>query len=168
MKLLTNTLWLPATLILGACSVVDTDSFRLPDMSIVAPRTTATLREKPLQPITNEDLIGTDGSCAGVQLGPDPNVPGNQSQPDVPLIPSGIALEMAECDVVRRAGQPEKFEFGSNERGERTVVLTYIRGPRPGVYHFAAGRLTSVERAPEPPAPQPRNQRRAPPRRTGT
>ena len=104
MKLLTNTLWLPATLILGACSVVDTDSFRLPDMSIVAPRTTATLREKPLQPITNEDLIGTDGSCAGVQLGPDPNVPGNQSQPDVPLIPSGIALEMAECDVVRRGG----------------------------------------------------------------
>jgi hypothetical protein len=165
-KLLTDKFWLPALLVLGACSSFDSDSFRMPDMSIVAPRTTATLREKPLAPITNEDLIGTDGSCAGVPVGPDPNVPANQQQPDIPLIPSGIALEMSECEVVRRAGHPEKFDFGSNERGERTAVLTYVRGPRPGVYHFAAGRLKSIERAPEPPPPPPRNQRRPPPRRT--
>ncbi len=140
----------------------------MPDLSIVAPRATATLRETPLRPITNEDLIGTDGRCAGVVTGPDPNLPGDQSQQEVPMVPSGIALDMAECDVVRRAGTPEKLDFGSNERGERTVVLTYIRGPRPGIYHFAAGRLRSVERAPEPPAPPPRQQRKPAPRRTAT
>jgi hypothetical protein len=30
-------------------------------------------------------------------------------------------------------------------------VITYIRGPRPGIYRFTAGRLTSIERAPEAP-----------------
>ncbi len=62
----------------------------------------------------------------------------------------GIALQMTECDVVRRAGAPEQVQIGTNERGERTAVITYIRGSRPGIYHFAAGRLTSIERAPEP------------------
>lgn len=167
MQRLTKLLWLPAAFALGSCSSIDTDSFRMPDLSIIAPKTTASLRETQLRPITNEDLIGTDGSCAGVVTGPDPNIPGGQAQPDVPMIPSGIALDMAECDVVRRAGQPEKIDFGSNERGERTVVLTYTRGPRPGIYRFAGGRLTTVERAPEPPPP-PRQQRKPPPRRTAT
>ena len=84
------------------------------------------------------------------------------------MLPSGIALDMTECDVVKRAGQPEKVDFGTNERSERTVVLTYIRGPRPGIYRFAAGRLTIVERAPEPPAPPRQQQRKPPPRRTAT
>jgi hypothetical protein len=35
------------------------------------------------------------------------------------------------------------------------VVLTYLRGPAPGIYRFTAGRLLSIERAPEaPPAPE--------------
>ena len=67
------------------------------------------------------------------------------------MIPTAIALDMTECDVVKRAGQPEQVDFGTNERSERTVVLTYLRGARPGIYRFAAGRLTSIERAPEPP-----------------
>jgi hypothetical protein len=60
---------------------------------------------------------------------------------------------MTECDVVKRAGPPEKLDVGTNERGERKVTLTYIQGPRPGIYYFAAGRLTTMERAPEPPTP---------------
>jgi hypothetical protein len=68
--------------------------------------------------------------------------------------------------VVKRAGHPERFEFGTNERNERTVTLTYIQGPRPGIYRFAAGRLTSIERAPEPPKPV--RQQRKPPKRAGT
>ena len=152
---------------LGACSSFDTDSFRMPDLSIVAPRATATLRETPLKPITSEDLVDTEGRCAGVAVGPDPNLPGDQ-QANVPTIPSGIALDMSECDVVKRAGQPEKVDFGANDRSERTVVLTYIRGARPGIYRFAAGRLTQVERAPEPPAPPPRQQRKPPPKRSSS
>jgi hypothetical protein len=62
---------------------------------------------------------------------------------------------MTECDVVRRAGAPEQLQVGADERGERAVVITYIRGPRPGIYRFAAGRLTSIERAPEPPPSRP-------------
>lgn len=163
--LLARTLWLPLALALGACGTYDFDSFRAPDLSIVTPRTTATLREKALPPVTADDLISTDGQCAGVVTGPDPNLPADQQQPNAPMLPSAIALDMTECDVVKRAGQPEKFDFRTNDRGERTAVLTYIHGPRPGIYTFTAGRLTSIERAPEPPAPpKPARQQR---RRTG-
>ena len=159
-------LWLPAALALGACSI-DYESFRAPDLSIVAPKTRATLRETPVKPVTSEDLIDTEGRCAGVPFGPDPNIPDTRQQDIIPMIPSAVALDMTECDVVKRAGQPVRFEFGTNEHGERTVILTYLSGARPGIYRFAAGRLTSIERAPEPPAP-PKPQRRAPPRRTAT
>ena len=71
----------------------------------------------------------------------------------MPLIPAAIALEMTECDVVKRAGIAEKVEIGTNDRRERTATLTYISGERPGIYHFVDGRLNSMERGPEPPAP---------------
>src|SRR5262245_45332051 len=125
------------------------------------------LRDTPLKPVTAEDLVDTEGRCAGVPVGPDPNIPADRQQADVPMIPSAIGLEMTECDVVRRAGHPEKVDFGNSDRSERTVTLTYLKGPRPGVYRFIAGRLTSIERAPEPPAP-PRQQRKPPPRRAAT
>jgi len=80
------------------------------------------------------------------------------------LIDSGVPLteearlqpgfEMTECDVVKRAGIAERAEIGTSERGERTARLTYINGQRPGIYYFTAGRLTTMERAPEPAAPQ--------------
>ena len=57
------------------------------------------------------------------------------------MIPAAIALEMSECDVVKRAGIAEKVEIGTNERRERTATLTYFKGQRPGIYHFTAGRL---------------------------
>jgi hypothetical protein len=163
--LFARTLWLPLALGVGACSTFDFDSFRAPDLSIVTPRTMSSLREKALPPVTADDLISTDGQCAGVVTGPDPNIPADQQQPNMPMLPSAVALDMTECDVVKRAGQPEKLDFRTNERGERTAVLTYIRGPRPGIYTFTAGRLTSIERAPEPPPPpKPTRQQR---RRTG-
>jgi hypothetical protein len=70
-----------------------------------------------------------------------------------PLIAGGIALNMTECQVVRRAGHPESLEITADGHGERNVVLTYIHGERPGIYHFVAGRLKIIERAPEPPEP---------------
>ena len=69
------------------------------------------------------------------------------------MIPSAVALEMSECDVVKRAGFPERVEIGATERNERTATLTYMGGPRPGVYSFVEGRLKAMERGPEPPAP---------------
>lgn len=67
------------------------------------------------------------------------------------LNPSPVALEMSECDVVKRAGAPTRVEIGANERNERTATLTYMGGPRPGIYAFVEGRLKSMERGPEPP-----------------
>ena len=108
--------------------------------------------EFSLRPVTAADLVNQDGQCAmtaaeaAAVRDPDPAAP-----QAAPLVTGGIALQMTECDVVRRAGPPEQLQIGTDERGERSVLITYIRGPRPGVYRFAAGRLNSIERAPEAP-----------------
>ena len=108
-----------------------------------------------LRPITAADLVGPEGQCGAAAAGQaagfaDPTAAGGAPQA-APPVAGGIALQMTECDVVQRAGPAEKIDFGANDRGERTVVLTYTRGPWPGVYNFAGGRLASVERAPDPP-----------------
>jgi hypothetical protein len=170
-QLFLKALVLPAALALGACNSVDFESFRMPDMSVVAPRTTATLRDIPLRPVTSDDLVSTDGRCTGGVAAPEPGLePGSTQQAEIPLVPSAVALDMTECEVVKRAGHPEKIDFGTNERGERTVVLSYILGVRPGIYTFTSGRLSSIARAPEPPPPPKpaRPQKRAPPKRTTT
>lgn len=97
-----------------------------------------------LRPVTAADLVNAEGQCnsrAG-EAAADSSAAG---------APVAIALQMTECDVVRRAGPVEKIDVGSDERGERAVTLTYLRGPWPGVYRFAGGRLVSIERAPGPP-----------------
>ncbi len=124
-------------------------------LAFSAPREDLTLR-----PATAADLVGPDGQCANAAPAPAPaaaadpsGAPADPAAVTPPLVQGGIALQMTECEVVARAGAHENIEFGTNARGERTVVLTYIRGSRPGIYRFAAGRLYSIERAPEPPAP---------------
>jgi hypothetical protein len=71
----------------------------------------------------------------------------------VPATGGNIGFDSTECDVVRFAGVPNSTELGANERSERTIVMTYLGGPRPGIYRFTAGRLTAIERValPEPP-----------------
>jgi hypothetical protein len=66
-----------------------------------------------------------------------------------------VALGHTECDVVRGIGAPDNVNFSSNARGDRVAVINYSRGQRAGIYTFTAGRLTSIERAPEA-ATQPR------------
>jgi hypothetical protein len=140
----------------GACS-----SDLSPSQISVLPRPDTLLRkpdwasfsgaksEFVLRPVTAEDLVSAEGQCAFA--GPE-QAPG-AADPAVPaaLVPGGVALQMTECDVVRRAGNPEKVDLGADERGDRAVVLTYTRGPLPGVYRFSAGRLFAIERAPEAP-----------------
>ena len=115
-----------------------------------------------LRPAAPHELVGPDGQCAyaPTDANADPAAAPGQVQ-------GGIALQMTECDVVRRAGMPEQVELGRNERGERSAVLTYLRGARPGIYRFASGRLYSIERGPEPPAPA-RQQKSAPKKRAQT
>src|SRR5262245_23787697 len=65
-----------------------------------------------------ESLVGPDGVCAAA--------------PDQPA--RGVGLGMRECDLVRLAGPAERIEIGANERGQRTVVITYPQGERAGIY----------------------------------
>ena len=101
------------------------------------------------RPITTNDLVNSNGTCplpvaqasvpqAAVAQAPGaPGAPAATASPDTAsLLGSGIALGMAECDVVFRAGQPTSVQLGTNPNGDRTAVLTYNSGPRPGVYRF--------------------------------
>lgn len=95
-----------------------------------------------LRPVTQADLVGPQGQCAG-------------APPDAAASGGGIALEMTECEVVNRAGMPQNVELDTTEHGERSLTLTYTSGPRPGIYRFAGGRLYAIERGQEPPPPEP-------------
>jgi hypothetical protein len=108
------------------------------------------LSERAVEP---NDLLSAEGACAAAAPTAVASTDGAAGTPETAL-PSGggIALDMTECEVVNRAGTPERFEIGS-EGNRRTVVLTYLRGERSGIYRFVSGRLISVERAPEAPAP---------------
>jgi hypothetical protein len=115
-----------------------------------------------------DDLIDANGGCAGQaapaapqtlnftagpQTGPaTPNAPPPAAAPPVR---TGVALGMTECDVVRALGHTDRIEIGTNERGLRSVTLTYLTGERPGIYRFESGQLVSLERAGEAPAPKP-------------
>jgi hypothetical protein len=123
-----------------------------------------------LRPITPADLVAPDGSCP-IEQGQasgfaDSSAAGGAPQAAPPPT-GGISLQMTECDVVRRAGPVEQIDIGANQRGDRVVTLTYIRGPSPGIYRFTGGRLASIERAPGPP-PAPAKPQKATKKPAGT
>ena len=127
-------------LALGACAMPDTDSFRAPDASaLFAARSVANYRDKVLPPVAPADLVDASGNCAVADA-------------SIPPVPAAIALEMTECDVVKRAGVAGSAQIGTSDRGERTATLTYASGERPGVYNFVDGRLKSMELGPDQPA----------------
>src|ERR1051325_8382076 len=150
---------LPALLALGACAMPDFESFRAPSPdTIFRPRSVSNIKDRVLPPVGQDDLVDASGRCAGAYVPPTESAadqpgaasPTTAQEAGAQLIPSPIALEMTECDVVKRAGFPERVEIGANERNERTATLTYMGGPRPGIYSFLEGRLRSMERGPEP------------------
>jgi hypothetical protein len=143
-------------LCLGACAVPDADSFRSFDASsLFRPMSVTNYKNRMLPPVTPADLVDANGSCAGT----------GAVGEDVPMIPAAIALEMSECDVVKRAGIAEKVEIGTNESRERTATLTYFKGQRPGIYHFKAGRLAAMELVPETASAKPAKKPTKPARR---
>lgn len=130
--------------LIAACSAPDFSSLKVPNVGNLTRLDSLSVASTPapaqLRPITPADLVGPGGQCPGNGTGP---------------AQGGIALEMTECEVVRRAGAPENVEVSTNERGERAVTLTYNSGPRPGIYHFAGGRLYDIDRVEQPPPPEP-------------
>jgi len=148
-------------LALGACAMPDMDSFRAPDAAaLFSARSVSNYKDRVLPPVTAADLVDASGSCAAAYA--PPAASGDQSgQANVPLreagippVPAAIALEMTECDVVKRAGVAERTDIGTNDRRERTATLTYSSGQRPGIYNFVEGRLKSMELGPESGAPK--------------
>ncbi|WP_414644820.1 hypothetical protein [Bradyrhizobium sp.] len=110
----------------------------------------------PDKPITPDDLISAEGQCSGMAP---PGAPADANAltdgaTGVPTArPGAVALLHTECDVVRGIGAaPDNVSLSNNARGDRVAVLTYSRGSRPGIYTFTSGRLSSVERGPEPAA----------------
>ena len=109
----------------------------------------------PDKPVTAEDLVSADGGCPGMAPAGAP-ADANAQTDGAPVVPSTrgtVALGHTECDVVRGIGAPDSVNLSNNERGDRVAVVNYSRGQRAGIYTFTAGRLSSIERGPEPVAP---------------
>jgi hypothetical protein len=110
------------------------------------------------RPVTDNDLVDANGSCPAPAAPPQPAANAQAAGPAAPgsdasLVGEGVGLGMTECQVVARAGPPNGVQLGRNPNGDRTAVLTYQSGPRPGIYHFERGRLMQMDRVevPEPP-----------------
>lgn len=115
----------------------------------------------PKGPVGPDDLVGADGRCAAANPAASASAsPADQPvgsaagavAPGEPTVLGGIALGMTECQAVQRAGTPGNVAISAGDKGERRVVLTYLSGTWPGIYHFADGRLKEIDRAPAPPA----------------
>ena len=116
-----------------------------------------------------DDLIDANGRCAGEataapqalnftagpQTGPATPSAAPPGAAGAPPVRTGVSLGMTECEVVRTLGHTDRIEIAANERGQRSLTLTYSTGERPGVYRFVGGQLVSLERTGEAPAPKP-------------
>jgi hypothetical protein len=132
----------------------DTEWFSRPgrmfirNISIEAPPLT------PNKPVTAEDLVSAEGFCPGMAPpgGPaDANALTDGAAAAPPPSTTGtVALGHTECDVVRGIGAPDSVNLSNSPRGDRVAVVNYSRGQRAGIYTFTGGRLSSIERGPEP------------------
>lgn len=164
--------------------VPTTRSFLPENMDTYAPPASA----RADRPVSAADLVDAQGLCAGVMPtpvaapppAPPPPPPGPGPQPlgpqsltpqDTPAAPNAapgpavlgsIGLDMSECDVVRAIGPPQSVNIGVGEHGERQVTLIYMGNERAGTYVFRSGRLSSLERGPEPPPPPPEPKKKKP------
>jgi hypothetical protein len=156
---------------LGACSsaLPDFSQFKLPNPDLLLPSNSQTYSAPPsariLRPVGPEDLVDAQGSCSGMAPPPSPEAGSDQqATAPAPIARGGpVGLEMAECEVVRNLGIPQSAEVSSTPQGERNVVLIY-RGGHSANYRFVNGRLVSLERGPEPPAP-PKLAKKPPPKK---
>ncbi len=147
-RLIAPGLALLAVLLLGACAMdtlsnAFTKTPEIPSLDLT-PYSRATVSVPPSAKritLTPADFVNADGTCAP----PSPDSATAQA--------TAVALEMTECGLVQVLGPPEKLDIGANERGDRTAVMVFNRGERPGIYNFTGGQLTSMQRVAEPPPP---------------
>lgn len=104
----------------------------------------------PNKPVTAEDLVSAEGACPGMEPSANALTDGAAGAP--PAAGGTVALLHTECDVIRGIGAPDSVNISTAPGGGRIAVVTYLRGPRAGIYTFTSGRLSSVEAAPEQPA----------------
>jgi hypothetical protein len=116
--------------------------------------------KKERRALSANDYVNANGSCPAPEAAP--AAQGAQgAAPPAPaadtssLLGGGLGLGMSECDVVYRAGPPSSVQIGSLPNGDRTAVLTFQSGPRPGIYRFVRGGLTEMDAVAPPPAPPP-------------
>jgi hypothetical protein len=113
------------------------------------------------RPITANDLVDANGACpraaapASVQTAADTEAKAGDAADTAALLGGAVVIGMSECDVVARLGAPSAVNFGRAASGDRSLVLTFRAGPRPGVYRFTAGRLMEMDRIEEPATPAP-------------
>jgi hypothetical protein len=108
----------------------------------------------PDKPVRADDLVSADGACPGMAPpGADAQALADNAAGAPPAAGGTVALGHTECDVVRGIGAPDSVNLSTNPRGERLAVVTWSHGPRAGIYTFSGGRLSSIERGPEPVAP---------------
>lgn len=149
----------------------------------------------PQGPVAPENLVNADGSCAAAapetpasSATPSPAAPAQPSDRPVgsmagdlagqPMpagagsteaqILGGVALGMAECEVVRRAGTPSNVAISVGDNNERKTVLTYRDGQWPGIYTFTSGRLKVVDALPAAERPKPVVKKKPAPKRAPT
>jgi hypothetical protein len=111
----------------------------------------------PDKPVTRDDLVSAEGACPGMAPpgapeGANALTEGAAGAP-VPSTNGTVALGHTECDVVRGIGAPDSVNLSNNPRGDRVAVVTWLHGQRAGIYTFTGGRLSAIERAPQPVAP---------------
>jgi hypothetical protein len=161
-----TTLWraalLAGTAALAACSssLPDFSQFKLPNPRQMLPSNSDTYvapaSARASRPVGPQDLVDGQGLCPGMATGAEIASGSDAAAgaaPAPPAAPGAVGLDMSECEVVRAAGQPQTVNIGTNDRGDRRVVMTYANSERAGTYEFVSGRLTSLERGPEPPPP---------------
>jgi hypothetical protein len=107
----------------------------------------------PNRSVNAEDLVSADGLCPGMAPADANALADGAAGAPVPSTSGTVALGHTECDVVRGIGAPDNVNLSNNARGDRMVVINYSKGQRAGIYTFTAGRLSSIERGPEPVAP---------------
>ena len=84
---------------------------------------------------TAEAVVGADGRCPS-DLSIDPaTLRGG---------PDGLRPGATECEVVAIMGGPYSVAIRRGPRGERLTRLTYVSGPRIGIYDFVDNRLTAI------------------------
>jgi hypothetical protein len=96
-----------------------------------------TYHEGTVRASTSEALVGLDGRCEG-DINIDPALLRGAS--------GQIRLGSTECEVVARLGGPYSVDVRRGNGAERVTRLTYVSGPKIGVYVFTNNRLTAIER----------------------